>query len=441
MIIDILNSEQDIAGCNIRKAIDSLIEEHGTAAFPLFSGNEITFHTTKDRIINTDASQINKDADLVIIVSRHSSINPVPVLTVHPAGNYGIAQLGGNDRELASCSPAWMKSVLQNEATFVPEGYRVSYEITHHGPTNFPIPSFFAEVGSTITEWNDEKAYSAVAKSVLNASPNPDAITLIGFGGTHYAARQTAIALETKGAFGHIMHSRDIAAATPDTVRQMAEKSGGIYAAHIDRKAMPKEDSAHISRILLELGIPELSEGELEKINHMSLESWEKYSEFAKNIDNSLKIHPHGRIEDGTPALIRLPEDLISLAFGKNDEELMQYLDATGNIFHTTGISGKLMPIFLTDDRNSAKASGGLIGKSIQYITRTQETLVDGDSLTVYRRQFDPKLARKLGVPAGPLFGKLASGTEITLPDGTTIHPDMVTAVTEKTIRIPKMEN
>ena len=441
MIIDILNSEQDPAGKNIRKAMDALIREKGKDAFPLFNGNEVTFHTTDERIINTGASAINPDAELVIVVSRHSSVNPVPVLTVHPAGNYGIAQLGGNDYELSRCAPAWMKAVLQNHEKFVPEGYRVSYEITHHGPTDFPVPSFFVEVGSTEKEWNDEKAYTAAAKSVLYAEPDKNAIPLIGFGGTHYAVRQSTIARETKGAFGHMMHSRDVKNVTKEIILQMSSKSGGVSAAHIDRKAMTKEEAAHISLLLKELDIPEITEGELEKINHMSYQTWIKYSKFANEISKELKIHPHGLISDGMPAKIELPSNLISLAFGKDEKNLMPWLEERGDIFHTTGRNGELMPIFLCDEKKSAETSVALIAYSIQYITRTQETLMEGNRLTVIRRQFDPKLARTFGVPSGPLFGKLASGKAVTLDDGKTVLPEMVTTVTKTTITIPGMEN
>lgn len=441
MIIDILNSEQDPAGRNIRAAIDKLIEENGKDAYPLFDGNEVTFHTSDERIINTGKDAINPDADLVIVVSRHSSVNPVPVLTVHPAGNFNIAQLGGNDRELSLCAPAWMKSVLQNHAKFVPDGYRVSYEITHHGPTDFPVPSFFVEVGSTETEWNDEKAYTAAAKSVLYAKPAAETISLIGFGGTHYAVRQSVIGKETKGAFGHMMHSRDVGTVTKEMISQMAEKSGGVSAAHIDRKAMTKEEAVRIYQLLEELGIPEITESDLEQLNHMSYETWKKYLKFAADMDKELKIHPHGIISDGTPAKAEVPAELFTLAFGKDDSVLMEWLEEKGDIFHTSGRGGKLMPIFLTDERNSAKISVALIALAVQYITRTQETVVEGNTLTVIRRQFDPKLARMFGVPSGPLFGKLASGNAVTLADGKEILPEMVTTVAETTIDIPGMEN
>jgi len=39
---------------------------------------------------------------------------------------------------------------------------------------------------------------------------------------------------------------------------------------------------------------------------------------------------------------------------------------------------------------------------------------------------FDVAAAQALGVPAGPLFGKLQNGATITLPDGTTVRPEQV---------------
>ena len=438
MIIDILNSSIDPAGVNIRKAIDRLIETG--EKFPLFEGNEVTFHTTDQRIINVEVSAVNPDADLIIVVSRHSSVNPVPVLTVHPAGNYGVAQLGGRDCTQGLTAPAWMKSVLQNEQKFVPEGYRVSYEITHHGPTDFPAPFFFVEVGSTEKEWNDEAACTAVAKAVLYAKPCEDIIPLIGFGGTHYAVRQTAIAEDTRGAFGHIMHTRDVCNVTPEIVAQMVEKTGGVFGAHIDKKSLSRPDIARLEGVLSTLGIGEITEGDLLKMNAMSYDSWEKFKKFAKTFGKDIKLFPHGMIPEGEPSVIRIPDDLFSYAFAKDNDCLISYLEKTGGAFHSTGQSGKLLPLVFTTAEKQTIVSGDLIALAVQNITRTQDSVVNGDSIIIVRRQFDAKLARNLGIRSGPLFGQLSAGKSVTLEDGRTITPDMVMQKTTVTIKIPGLE-
>ncbi|HJJ42189.1 MAG TPA: D-tyrosyl-tRNA(Tyr) deacylase [Methanocorpusculum sp.] len=439
MIIDILNSDSDPAGRNIRKAIDLLTEENGKKEYPLYK-NEVTFHTIPGRIVYAKKTDVNKDADLIIVISRHSSVNPVPVLTVHATGNYGIAQLGGNDAELGLTSPAWMKSILKNHEKFVPQGYRISYEITHHGPTDFDAPFFFVEVGSTEKEWNDEKAYTAAAKSVLYAEPVTDCIPLIGFGGTHYAVRQTAIGLETKGAFGHIMHTRDTANANADIVKQMADKSGGITAAHIDKKSMSKSEAANIKNILDRLGIIEITEGDLHILNQMSYETWKSFSKFSKDVKKDIRIFPHGNIDSGTPAIVKIPEELFNLTFFKDETLLFEKLDEIGGVFHSTTSSGKILPIFFTAAENQNDVSSYLIGFAVQQLTRTQDCLVEGDSIVVTRRQFDAGSARKTGVPSGPMYGILAAGKSVTLEDGRTITPEMVTKTIKTTIKIPGLE-
>ncbi len=93
-----------------------------------------------------------------------------------------------------------------------------------------------------------------MAESVLSASPaNP--VPLIGFGGTHYAARETEIALTSRGAFGHIAHTREIATLDEEMIRAMMEKSGAV-AAYIDRKALDREDLGNLASLLKRLCDP-----------------------------------------------------------------------------------------------------------------------------------------------------------------------------------------
>ena len=75
-------------------------------------------------------------------------------------------------------------------------------------------------------------------KPCCSAEPS-HAVPLIGIGGTHYAPRETAIALSSRGAFGHIATSkRQVAVLDREMVQAMIVQSGAV-AAYIDRKAMP----------------------------------------------------------------------------------------------------------------------------------------------------------------------------------------------------------
>ena len=57
-------------------------------------------------------------------------------------------------------------------------------------------------------------------KRCWSAEPVTNAVPLIGIGGTHYALRETAIALSTRGAFGHIATStRQVAALDEEMVQ------------------------------------------------------------------------------------------------------------------------------------------------------------------------------------------------------------------------------
>ncbi|WP_062396313.1 D-aminoacyl-tRNA deacylase [Methanogenium cariaci] len=63
-----------------------------------------------------------------------------------------------------------------------------------------------------------------------------ETIPLIGFGGNHYAARETDIALAGRAAWGHIAHTREVAGMDAAMIRQMAALSSAEVA-YIDRKA------------------------------------------------------------------------------------------------------------------------------------------------------------------------------------------------------------
>ncbi|MCQ2355777.1 MAG: hypothetical protein MJ014_01970, partial [Methanocorpusculum sp.] len=162
---------------------------------------------------------------------------------------------------------------------------------------------------------------------------------------------------------------------------------------------------------------------------------------FAQEIDPAVKLFPHGEIGAGEPASVILPGDFFGEAFGGREDILFAELDRIGGVFHITGKSGKVLPVLLTTASRRRDIAGDLIALSIQQITCTQGTTVEGDQITITRRQFDARLARMHGVPSGPLFGKLVAGESVTLPDGRTVTPEMVTKTVQSTIHIPGLEN
>jgi D-aminoacyl-tRNA deacylase len=223
-------------------------------------------------------------------------------------------------------------------------------------------------------------------------------------------------------------------------IRQMIAKSGAIVA-HVDKKSMSRSEFAHIEKLLAELEIPEITEGDLHKIGTIPWDIWTDFASFAREIDPAIKLFPHGEIGTGAPVSIILPEDLFSEAFGGREEILFAELNRISGVFHTTDKCGKVLPILLTTASRRRNVVGDLIALSIQQITRTQDTTVEGDQIIIIRQQFDASLARMQGVPSGPLFGKLVAGESVTLPDGRMITPDMVTKMIRSTIHIPGLEN
>jgi D-aminoacyl-tRNA deacylase len=204
-------------------------------------------------------------ASLIIFASKHRSKEEINSLTVHCTGNpSGEAKLGGHPKELAVSSPAAMKSILKEMKRLVKEKglkYDVTLEVTHHGPTELSVPSIYAEIGSTETQWKDPEAGEVASKAILAISLEK-VPAAVGFGGGHYAMRQTGLLLETEISFGHNFPKYQLEFVDEALVRQAVEKSGAEFA-YFDRKSMKSEDRNRISEILEKLGLRVLKESEI----------------------------------------------------------------------------------------------------------------------------------------------------------------------------------
>ncbi|MDD4137234.1 MAG: D-aminoacyl-tRNA deacylase, partial [Methanoregula sp.] len=429
------NSLQDKAGQNIRQHIEQLLAE-GNGALWRENGHTYDFYEVKERLIHAEEVDRGIEADLLIFLSRHSSVNPVPILTVHVTGNYRAAELGGSPRTLAPACPAMMQATLRALARHCPEGYRVSYEVTHHGPTSLTHPSFFVEIGSTAKEWDDPVAGRAVAESVLSASPQ-EPVPLIGFGGTHYAARETEIALTSRGAFGHIAHTREIAALDEEMVRAMMEKSGAV-AAYIDRKALDREGLNRLTGMLEALQIPRLSESEIAALGHLPWDTYCTIRKMAGAVSPGARCYIHALQGPGTPVLVRANPVLLAETAKTDEPCLLKNLDAQP-VVHLSTHDNRLLPEFITYTEHSSQIINALNTLCVKIIRSKEITATERDYLIVTKVRFDPAKARELGILPGPSYKELAGGRPVET-DGRTITPEMVSSRSEVRIHIPGLE-
>jgi D-aminoacyl-tRNA deacylase len=435
MKVALINSRQDKAGVNIRHHIEQLLTHDPSCGYG-DRDRTYEFIEVEERLIHAEHIDVQIDADLLIFLSRHYSVNPVPVLTVHVTGNFGTADVGGTPRTLAPAAPVMMQATLRALRKHCPEGYRVSYEVTHHGPTGLIHPSFFVEIGSTEKEWTDQVAARAVAESVLSASPaNP--VPLIGFGGTHYAIRETEIALTSRGAFGHIAHTREIAVLDEEMIRAMMAKSGAV-AAYIDRKALDYKDLSTLSEMLNRLSIIRLSESEIMAMGNLSWDTYRAVREMAEQVCSGARCYPHDLQGEGSLCRVRINPDLLNETVKSDEPVLIKSLDNLP-VVHLSTRDNRLLPEFITFGNHSSQIINDLNTLCVKIIRNKEITATEKETLIIHKVRFDPLKARELGVPPGPSYKHLVTGQEVVI-NGRVITPDMVSSCSEIKIHIPGLE-
>jgi D-aminoacyl-tRNA deacylase len=433
MKIAFVSSRLDLAGQNIRHHLLQLLDAGATG---WQEGRTYEFIEVDGRLIHAEGIDRKTDADLVIFISRHYSTRPVPVLTVHITGNFREAELGGTARTLAPAATAMMHATLRELKKHCPAGYRVSYEVTHHGPTGLDLPSFFVEIGSTEKEWTDPAAGLAVAQSVLSAVPQ-DPVPLIGFGGTHYAARETEIALTSRGAFGHIAHTREAATLCETMILAMMEKSRAV-AAYIDRKALNREDLNRLSGMLATTGIPRLSESEILSMGRLPWEQYHAAREMANRLSAGARIYVHDLHGEGSLALVTIDPVLLYETLKSDEPGLVQGLSSLP-VIHLSTQDNRMLPAFITYDDHTSQIINALNTLCVKIIRSNEIIATEKDQLIITKVRFDPDKARELGVPAGPFFRQLAGGRTVEI-NGRAITPGMVSSRSDITIHIPGLE-
>ncbi len=266
--VTIVCSTQDRASQNIKNALLTLEKwepigsDHQVFEFKDFRIVEIKEPLVYQDGLDRRLTECGFPAALMIFASRHRSKDGRSILTVHSTGNVSEAKLGGAAKKLATSAPHAVRSLLMSLKTLAEnEAYEVTLECTHHGPSDIEIPSVFIEIGSNEEQWVDEIAGRIAANAILMLKENNSPVA-VGFGGTHYAPRQTALIFETDIAFGHIFPSHALDDVDEDMVREAFVRSKADFA-YIDRKAMKAPQRERLGEIIERVGFKVLRESEI----------------------------------------------------------------------------------------------------------------------------------------------------------------------------------
>ena len=142
---------------------------------------------------------------------------------------------GGKPNELQNTLANPMRNIFTELKKEPPKKIEVTLEATHHSPTYFKTPMFFAEIGSRNEQWQDKEKVQHLADAIINGIKSKEkAPVAIGFGGGHYCPTFTV--KEKEYAFGHIAAKYTFDNINKELVHQMITHTlDGVEYAILDR--------------------------------------------------------------------------------------------------------------------------------------------------------------------------------------------------------------
>ena len=260
--VAIVCTTADPASLNIARSLLDLTVWEDQGGYRSSGHNRLVIHDQRQTALHGLEERLDElglKPGLVVFACRHIAKDEIPWLGGHFIGE--ISPDDGSERRLSAASPSGLRSFLHNVAKEAPEGFRVSAEATHHGPTDMTTPCFFAEIGSSEKQWSDPQAGESVARSILGLEVR-ELPVFLGIGGGHYVPRQTSLMLEAEIAFGHMFSSYQVESLDQNILEEAREKSGASYA-YLDRKSLRRENRDRILKILEEMGLPVLRSKEI----------------------------------------------------------------------------------------------------------------------------------------------------------------------------------
>ncbi len=212
--------------------------------------------------IHVEPGDLSQESSSILFASKHVSATNTPAMTVHATGNLtNKAEFGGRPEEVSFVEPAKIQTALRTIRDSVSDSgleIDVTMEATHHGPTSFPIPVCFVEIGSGAREWADPALGQIAAHAIMEAArvTKGTGKTAVGFGGTHYSAKFTRLSLEGTYQIGHVVPRHALEYGVSDLVLKdtIVKTIGSSVTALVDWKGMTGSDRRRIVASLETLG-------------------------------------------------------------------------------------------------------------------------------------------------------------------------------------------
>ena len=394
------------------------------------------------------ADAFSEPPDLLVFASRHAG-ETGPLLTAHTTGNFGPADYGGAPNALARAAPNALARIREAFERYAPEDYAVGMECTHHGPTEVGSPSLFAELGSAEPQWQDPAGAEAVARSVLELrGVDPDRERqLVGFGGGHYVRRFERVVEETDWAVGHVAADWGL-----EAMGDLEEPGNrALLAEAFERSAATRAlldgdgDRPAIREAVEAAGHEVVSETWLRETAGVPLGLVERAEEALASVEEGLRFGAAARgfesgsesdgerAFDGDSEVTALPAGLLAEAVGI-DRERARTVVAERAVAFETSENGTV------PDGRAAFAGPAdreaVVDDLLEILRSKYDSIEREDGAVVARTSgFDPEKARKLGVPEGPTFGRLAAGEAVEV-GGREIPPEAVESETERRFRL-----
>jgi D-aminoacyl-tRNA deacylase len=208
----VIASKKDKAGINITTNLSQFRQNPVLSSMQ--KATSFDFYLVEEEIVSNSGLNHEKISkyDFVIFASKHKAESGEKSLSIHAPGNWRTAELGGQDNKVCPTSALFQKQAFEilraNVGKYDLDDYKVTLEVTHHGPL-IDKPCMFIEIGSSENEWVDRRAGFVIAKTISDIirkfKPNPYREVAIGIGGPHYCPNFNKLQLKSNIALSHII--------------------------------------------------------------------------------------------------------------------------------------------------------------------------------------------------------------------------------------------